>query len=125
MIRKFYTAKIEDTQHVELWGTGTPKREFMYVDDLASAVLFSVENKLPDHLYNVGTGQELSIYDLAEKIKKIIGYNGTIIWDSNKPDGTPRKIMDSSKFKNLGWSHKYSLDSGIKKTVDWYIKNKL
>lgn len=125
MIRKFYTAKIEDMQHVELWGTGTPKREFMYVDDLASAVLFSVENKLPDHLYNVGTGQELSIYDLAVKIKKIIGYNGTIIWDSNKPDGTPRKIMDSSKFKNLGWSHKYSLDSGIKKTVDWYIKNKL
>ena len=72
-----------------------------------------------------GTGQELSINDLAEKIKKIIGYNGTIIWDSNKPDGTPRKIMDSSKFNNLGWSHKYSLDFGIKKTVEWYIKNKV
>ncbi|WP_299098993.1 GDP-L-fucose synthase [uncultured Winogradskyella sp.] len=122
MMRKFHEAKPTDAS-VELWGSGTPMREFLHVDDLAQAVIFAVENKLPEHLYNVGTGTDVTIKELAETIKDIVGHNGVINWDSSKPDGTPRKLMDSSKLQSLGWLPKYSLDKGIRDTYAWFKAN--
>ncbi len=124
MIRKFHEAKDEKSDLV-LWGTGKPLREFLHVEDLADAFVFSLENELNDSIYNVGFGSDISIKDLANKIKNIIGFKGKIIWDSTKPDGTPRKIMDSSKFSNYGWKPKISLLDGIKNTYNWYLKNKV
>lgn len=123
MIRKFHEAKENDNASVTLWGSGTPMREFLFVDDMAEAVVFALENKLPDYLYNVGTGEDLTIKDLAETIQKITGHHGEIIWDSTKPDGTPRKLMDVSKMHELGWKHKVNLETGIQKTYDWFLEN--
>lgn len=123
MIRKFHEAKENDNASVNLWGSGTPMREFLFVDDMAEAVVFALENKLPDYLYNVGTGEDLTIKDLAETIQKITGHLGEIIWDATKPDGTPRKLMDVSKMHKLGWKHKTNLEIGVKKTYDWFIEN--
>jgi GDP-L-fucose synthase len=106
MIRKFHEAKENNNAPVTLWGSGTPMREFLFVDDMAEAVVFALENKLPEYLYNVGTGEDLTIKELAETIQNAIGHTGEIIWDSSKPDGTPRKLMDVSKMNNLGWKHK-------------------
>ena len=122
LIRKFHEAK-NDNSYVSLWGSGTPLREFMYVDDLAKAILFSVENDLPYELYNVGSGHEISIKDLAYLIQEVIGHSGQIIWDKTKPDGTPRKLMDSSRFESLGFKAKVDLKSGIEKTYEWYLEN--
>jgi len=116
MIRKFHDAKENNHSDVILWGTGTPKREFLHVDDLASAVVFTLENKMKESLYNVGSGSEISIKELAELVQKTIGHSGSIIWDINKPDGTPRKLMDSSKMKELGYDTSISLNEGIKST---------
>ena len=116
MIRKFHEAKLNGHSEVVLWGTGTPKREFLHVDDLASAVVFALENKMKDSLYNVGSGSEVSIKELAELVQEIIGHNGTIIWDKSKPDGTPRKLMDSTKMKELGYDTSIILKEGIKRT---------
>ena len=116
MIRKFHEAKENNHADVILWGTGTPKREFLHVDDLASAVVFTLENKMKESLYNVGSGSEISIKELAELVQKTIGHSGSIIWDINKPDGTPRKLMDSSKMKELGYDTSISLNEGIKST---------
>ena len=116
MIRKFHEAKLNNHADVTLWGTGTPKREFLHVDDLASAVVFSMENKMEDSLYNVGSQQEISIKDLAELVQDIVGHKGTIKWDKAKPDGTPRKLIDSSKLNQLGWSFKLKLHEGITQT---------
>ena len=124
MIRKFHEAKENNNAAVTLWGSGTPMREFLFVDDMAQAVVFALENKLPDYLYNVGTGEDLTIKHLAETIQKITGHQGDIIWDSEKPDGTPRKLMDVSKMHNLGWKHQVELQEGIKKTYDWFLENK-
>lgn len=123
MIRKFHEAKISNQQTVEIWGSGTPLRELLHVDDLARAVLFSVENKLDDNLYNVGSGFEMSILQLAELIKRTIGFKGDIVLNSSMPDGTPRKIMDSSKFRALGWAPEISLEKGIEETYAWYLEN--
>ena len=123
MIRKFHEAKENDNSPVTLWGSGTPMREFLFVDDMSEAVVFALENKLPDYLYNVGTGVDLTIKELAETIQKITGHKGKIIWDSTKPDGTPRKLMDVSKMHELGWKHKVNLELGIQKTYDWFLKN--
>lgn len=123
MIRKFHNAKSKNEVTVNLWGSGTPKREFLHVDDLANAVIFALHNTLPESLYNVGSGTDLTIRDLAEKIKNIVGYEGEIDWDSTKPDGTPRKLMDSSKLKSYGWNPNISLDEGIKDTYMWYLDN--
>ena len=123
MIRKFYEAKENKTSEVVLWGTGNPMREFLHVDDLASAVLFTLENTMECSLYNVGTGTDLSIKDLAEKIKNIIGFKGYIQWDISKPDGTPKKLMDSTRIKNKGWESKIELNQGIESTYKWYISN--
>ncbi len=121
MIRKFHEAKIEGHKEVVLWGTGTPKREFLHVDDLAKAVLFAVENVLPDNLYNVGTGIDNTIHELALNIQKVVGHKGSIIWDSSKPDGTPRKLMDVSKMHALGWKHEIPLNNGIFSTYQWFL----
>ena len=122
MIRKFHEAKTNGNKTVTLWGSGTPMREFLHVDDLAQAVIFAVENELPEYLYNVGTGDDVTTKELAETIQAIIGHQGEIIWDTEKPDGTPRKLMDSSKTRNLGWSPSYNLEKGIKSTYKWYIQ---
>ena len=116
MIRKFHEAKLNHQSDVQLWGTGTPKREFLHVDDLASLVVFVLENKLDQSLYNVGSGIEISIKELAELVQEIIGHKGNIIWDKSKPDGTPRKLMDSSKIQKLGFREFIDLKNGIKKT---------
>lgn len=123
MIRKFHEAKEDNHAPVTLWGTGTPKREFLFVDDMAQAVVFALENELPDYLYNVGTGEDLSIQQLAWTIQQIVGHRGEIIWDSTKPDGTPRKLMDSSKMNQLGWKHQVGLEEGIEETYNWFLTN--
>nr|WP_317196172.1 GDP-L-fucose synthase [Winogradskyella vincentii] len=123
MIRKFHEAKLNNHTTVILWGSGSPLREFLHVDDLAQAVVFSIENKLPEHLYNVGYGEDLSIRELATTIQKIVGHNGKIEWDSTKPDGTPQKLLDSSKLQALGWNPKIGLKQGIKKTYEWYLRS--
>ena len=123
MIRKFHDAKLNANAPVLLWGSGTPMREFLFVDDMAEAVVFALENKLPEYLYNVGTGVDLTIKELAEIIQKIVGHLGKIVWDNTKPDGTPRKLMDVSKIEQLGWKHKVVLEKGIQKTYDWFLEN--
>ena len=120
MIRKFDDAKKNNVKEVVLWGTGNPKREFLYVDDLADACLFLMNNYDSEEIINIGTGQDLSILELADMVKNCIGYNGNIVWDSSKPDGTPRKLLDISKIKKLGWGHKVNLPEGIKRTYEWY-----
>lgn len=121
MIRKFHEAKITKNELVTLWGSGSPMREFLHVHDLANAVVFSLENPLSENLYNIGTGVDLTIKSLAELIQKTVGYTGKIMWDSSKPDGTPRKLMDVSKMANQGWKAKISLEDGIKSTYEWFL----
>jgi GDP-L-fucose synthase len=123
MLRKFHEAKHAGNTPVTLWGSGTPMREFLYVDDLAEAVVFALENRLPEYLYNVGTGKDVTIKELAEIIQKIVGHTGALIWDAEKPDGTPRKLMDVSKMNALGWRHQVALEEGIQKTYAWFLEN--
>jgi GDP-L-fucose synthase len=123
MMRKFHEAKLNNNAPVTLWGSGTPMREFLFVDDMAEAVVFALENKLPEYLYNVGTGEDLTIKQLAETIQKFVGHQGGIVWDDTKPDGTPRKLMDISKMHALGWKHKVDLEEGIQKTYNWFLEN--
>ena len=123
MIRKFYEAKKNRQSTVTLWGSGKPMREFLHVDDLASAVVFALKNELTEHIYNVGTGLEITIKELAEMIQSKIGYNGEIIWDYSKPDGVPRKLLDSSKIMKLGWRPKINLKTGITNTISWFLEN--
>jgi GDP-L-fucose synthase len=123
MIRKFHEAKHNHHATVTLWGSGTPMREFLHVDDLAQAVLFALENTLPEHLYNVGSGTDLTIKDLALLIQKEVGHQGEIIWDASKPDGTPRKLMDVSKMNANGWKAQIGLPEGIGTTIDWFVSN--
>jgi len=123
MLRKFHEATINNNAPVTLWGSGTPMREFLFVDDMAEAVLFVLENNLPEYLYNIGTGKDITIKELAETIQLVTGHQGDILWDSSKPDGTPRKLMDVSKMKEMGWQYATELEDGIKKTYQWYIEN--
>ncbi|WP_286778607.1 MULTISPECIES: GDP-L-fucose synthase family protein [Sphingobacterium] len=123
MIRKFHDAKEQGHTPVVLWGSGRPLREFLYVDDLAKAVLFAIDNTLPEYLYNVGTGADLSIRELAALIQQVVGHSGEIVWDESKPDGTPRKLMDISKMHSLGWRHQIELKEGIAKTYAWFLEN--
>lgn len=120
MLRKFHEASQNNDAPVTLWGSGKPMREFLHVDDLAQAVLFALENVLPEYLYNVGTGTDVSIKNLAKIIQATTGHKGDIIWDASKPDGTPRKWMDSSKMHALGWQPTYSLSQGIMQTYAWF-----
>ncbi|WP_298222767.1 GDP-L-fucose synthase [Flavobacterium sp.] len=123
MMRKFHEAKLNGHESVTLWGSGTPMREFLHVDDLAEAVVFAVENTFEENLYNVGTGVDLTIKALAELIQKTVGHEGEIIWDSSKPDGTPRKLMDVSKMAKQGWKSKIALEDGIRTTYDWFLEH--
>ena len=109
MLRKFHEAKINGNTPVKLWGSGTPMREFLFVDDMAEAVVFALENKLPEYLYNIGSGKDITIKQLAETIQNVVGHKGDIIWDNSKPDGTPRKLLDVSKMKALGWHYSTNL----------------
>lgn len=123
MLRKFHEAANNTHEPVTLWGTGTPKREFLHVEDLADAVHFVLRNKMKDHLYNIGTGKDISIAKLAEKIQKITGHDGKIVWDTDKPDGTPRKLLDTSRINDEGWAPDIELDEGIEKTYRWFTEN--
>ena len=124
LLRKFHEAKINKKSSVTLWGTGNPLREFLHVNDLAKACIhfmLSYNEKSP---VNIGTGKDISIYKLATEIKKIVGFEGEIVWDKNKPDGTPRKLLDVTKAKQSGWESSITLLDGIRMTYDWYVKNK-
>lgn len=123
MMRKFHEAKLNNHCPVTLWGSGTPKREFLIVDDLANAVHFALVNELTSDLYNIGTGEDISIKELAETIQQIVGHKGAIIWDSTKPDGTPRKLLDVSKMSEEGWQSEIALKEGITKTYKWFLEH--
>lgn len=123
MIRKFHQAKINGFPTVELWGTGTPLREFLYVDDMADACVVLLENYSGEEHVNIGTGKEISIKELAETVKEIVGYRGKIIWNKDMPDGTPRKLTDVTKLRKLGWEHKVELYEGISLTYEWFKEN--
>lgn len=123
MIRKFHEAKLNGNAPVELWGTGSPMREFLHVDDLGQAVLFALENKLDEHLYNVGTGVDLTIKELAELIQSTVRHKGEIVWDNTKPDGTPRKLLEISKLLKEGWKARIDLEMGISKIYAWFLDN--
>ncbi len=121
LISKFHTAKITNAPSVIVWGTGAPKREFLYVDDLANACLHLMLHYNENQFLNIGTGEDMTILELTGLIKKVIEYEGEIIWDKTKPDGTPRKLMDVSKAHALGWKHETSLEEGIKKTYSNFL----
>ncbi|PWN07826.1 GDP-L-fucose synthase family protein [Rhodohalobacter mucosus] len=123
MIRKFHDAKEAGHSPVTLWGSGSPMREFLHVDDVASAVLFTLTHKMEHDLYNVGTGKDITIRQLAETIQNITGHKGEIVWDSTKPDGTPRKLMDVSRMKEAGWTYSIDLKEGIRSTYQWFLDN--
>jgi GDP-L-fucose synthase len=123
MIRKFHEAKENNHSPVTLWGSGSPMREFLHVDDLGQAVLFALEHKFDDHLYNVGSGSDLTIKSLAVIIQKVVGHKGDIWWDNSKPDGTPKKLMDSTKLNNMGWKPTFELIDGIEITYKWFLGN--
>ena len=129
LIRRFHEAKASGSASVTLWGTGTPRREFLYVDDLADACLFLM-NKFdwdparPDDVFvNVGVGEDVTIKELAELIARVVGFNGEIVWDTSMPDGTPRKLLEVSRLERMGWRARTSLEEGIRKTYQWYLEN--
>jgi len=123
LLRKFHEAKIDKKQYVEVWGTGTPRREFLHVDDLADAVVYLMNNYDESEPLNIGTGKDITIKELAELIKEIVGYEGEIKFDTTKPDGTPRKLLDVSRLHATGWKHKIELREGIQSTYEWFKEN--
>ncbi|URT73442.1 GDP-L-fucose synthase [Cytobacillus firmus] len=125
LIRKFHEAKENNNPYVEVWGTGTPKREFLYSEDLADACLFLMNNYEGNEIVNIGVGEDISIKELAENIKSVVGYKGEIQFDITKPDGTPRKLVDVTKLNSLGWKATTTLDEGLKKAYQWFLENQL
>lgn len=123
MMRRFHEAKVLGRKEVVVWGTGKPLREFLHVDDLADALVFLMERYSGLGHVNVGSGVEVSIKELAELVKEVVGFEGEIVWDNSKPDGTPRKLMDSSKLAGMGWVPKISLRDGLVDTYQWYLEN--
>ncbi|SKB86165.1 GDP-L-fucose synthase [Lachnospiraceae bacterium] len=121
MIRKFDDAKKANAPFVELWGTGSPLREFLYVDDMADACVYLLENYSGEQHVNIGTGKEITIKGLAELVKKVVGFEGEIKWNSDMPDGTPRKLCDVSKLHSIGWKEKVDLEEGIRREYEWYL----
>jgi GDP-L-fucose synthase len=119
LLRKFIEAKNNNANEVSIWGSGAPKREFLYVDDLAKACLFLMQNYNEPETINIGTGEDLAIKELALLIKDLVGYEGNLVFDTSKPDGTPRKLLDVSKINAIGWKHEVSLEEGINKTLSW------
>ena len=122
LLRKFHEAKVNKQAKVEVWGTGSPMREFLYVDDLASAVVFLMNTYDGSEIVNIGTGEDCTIKELAEMIKEVVGYEGQIYWNTSKPDGTPRKLLDVSRLNKLGWKYKTDFKTGLKRTYEWYVK---
>jgi len=122
LIRKFHEAKVADQKEVVVWGTGSPRREFLYIEDLADACVFFMNNYNSSEIINIGVGKDISIRELALMVKEIVDYNGELVFDTSKPDGTPRKLLDVSKLSSLGWKAKTSLEEGIKKTYEWYAE---
>lgn len=125
LIRRFHEAKVTGQSKVAIWGTGAPNREFLHVDDLADACVFLMNHYDSGEIINIGTGQDLSIRDLAELIKDIVGFDGEIVFDITKPDGTPRKLLDVGKLHELGWKAKTSVEDGIRRTYEWFLANKV
>lgn len=123
LIRKFHDAKMSNTPEVVVWGTGQPKREFLHVEDLAEACLFLMKNYSEDQHINIGSGIEISIGDLARKVSSVVYPEAQIVFDTSKPDGTPRKLLDVSRLHGIGWQHQIDLDKGIQSTYDWYLRN--
>ncbi|KAL7193581.1 hypothetical protein ACSBR2_025225 [Camellia fascicularis] len=123
LMRRFHEAKVSGAKEVVVWGTGSPLREFLHVDDLADAVVFLMEKYSGLGHVNVGSGKEVTIKELAELVKEVVGFEGELVWDTSKPDGTPRKLMDSSKLSGLGWVPKISLRDGLVDTYKWYLEN--
>jgi GDP-L-fucose synthase len=123
MIRKFHEAKTRGDDAVTLWGTGTPRREFLHVDDLADACVFLLERYDDPGFLNIGCGEDVTIRELAELVRSVVGFTGDILWDSTKPDGTPQKLLDVSKLKALGWSASTSLETGVLNTYRWYLEH--
>lgn len=123
LIRKFHEAKVNKDKTVEIWGTGTPLREFLHVDDMADACVFLLENYDGEQHVNIGTGEEISIGDLAHMIKRIVGYEGELVFNSSMPDGTPRKLTDVNKLHAMGWKHRISLEDGITSAYSWFVEN--
>lgn len=123
MIRKFHEAKMNGAGTVELWGTGTPLREFLYVDDMADACVFLLENYDGEQHVNIGTGKEVTIKELAETVKKVVGFEGEIVWNKDMPDGTPRKLTNVDKLHKLGWMHKVELEEGVELAYQWFKDN--
>jgi len=123
LIRKFHEAKVGNAPTVTVWGTGQPLREFLYVDDLADALIFLMQHYDQPAFINVGTGQEISIRELALTINAVVGYTGDIVFDTTKPDGTPRKLLNVARLKALGWEAQTDLKTGIEKTYAWYLEN--
>jgi GDP-L-fucose synthase len=121
MIRKFHEAKLEGKDKVEIWGTGTPMREFLYVDDLADACVYLMSSYDESEIVNIGTGEDITIKDLAYLVKDVVDFQGEIYFNTDMPDGTPRKLLDVSKLKDLGWTYKTSLKEGIQKTYLDYV----
>jgi GDP-L-fucose synthase len=135
MIRKFHEAKLAlaggatgPETELALWGTGKPRREFLYVEDVGRAISFCLQNvhatDVPDGLLNVGCGEDLTIRDLADTVQRVVGYEGPVLWDDSRPDGTPRKLMDVSRIKSLGWTPQVGLEDGIRRTYDWFLANR-
>ena len=123
LIRKFHEAKVNNNEVVEVWGTGTPLREFLYVDDMADACVFLMENYDGEQHVNIGTGEEVSIRELAETVKDVVGFEGELVFNTDMPDGTPRKLTNVDKLHGLGWKNKVSLNEGIKLAYKWFIEN--
>lgn len=123
MIRKFHEAKVNGAPTVELWGTGSPLREFLYVDDMADACVYLLEHYSGEQHVNIGTGKELTIAELAQIVKRTVGYQGEIVWNAQMPDGTPRKLTDVSKLHSLGWHHKVDLEEGVALAYEWFVQN--
>jgi GDP-L-fucose synthase len=124
LMQKFSNWTVGDDP-VQCWGTGTPRREFLYVDDLADACLFAMENYSNAELLNVGSGQDVTIKELAETVAGVVGYSGDIVWDTTRPDGTPKRPLDYSKLLKKGWKPKYNLLDGLRETYKWYVENTL
>ena len=127
LIRKFHEAKITG-EAVRLWGSGSPRREFLYVDDVGEAIVFCLENvhaaDVPDGLLNVGCGEDLTIKELAELVQRVVGHEGAVEWDASKPDGTPRKLMDVGRLRDLGWTPRVGLEEGVRTTYEWFLENR-